>query len=765
MSTKNIKPALFYVIFIFLSNAVSAQFFIHGKVIDSHTGEALPYAVITCNNTKSLSDLNGHFSCKTTERKVRITAEYLGYRKVTIDTMIQGQQLDMLVIKMLPDDNTLQEVTITSSKYKKNVSDVTVSMEILNPRFVENNNTLKFDELLEKIPGVNYIDGQVNIRGGAGFSYGAGSRVMVLLDNIPALQFDSGYPNWENIPVERAAHIEVLKGANSTLYGSGALNGVINILSEYATKEGKLKVKTFYGFYDSPADPAKKWWDKSPSKYGLSALVAKKIRKLDVLASLYFQNANSYKQYCFNNYRRGTLKLDYHISDKLKTGIDIIYNSGEKISFFFWKNSKEGAYQADSTSYAGQDKKIILVDPYIQYQNDNNTKHSLRGRIYYASNFVSGSKSNKSISYYSRYQFQKNLIQWDMVFTGGIEGTISDTKAELYGDTSYIATNYGLFAQVDKKIFDRLNFVAGARYELNKITGPKIVRGVDISSKYTSESKPVFRLGLNYKLFRYSNIRFSWGQGFRYPTIAEKFTNTYAGNIFIYPNPDLQPESGYTVEAGLRQGWKWGGIKGYVDISLFQSEYRDMIEYALKYDSRRKLFYFTAVNIGNTIIKGTEITTGFTGKIGETSVGFTGGVMFIDPKYKDFTEEVKRNLSVDYNILKYRYKNSYKYDIELNRSNIILGFGATYNSFMEAVDKVFVELDQFIKGVKEYREEHNTGNTIYRMRMGYNFKNIKLLFNINNLFNREYSIRPGLLEAPRNFLISLNYTTHLQKNR
>lgn len=90
--------------------------------------------------------------------------------------------------------------------------------------------------MLEKVPGVNYIDGQVSVRGGSGFAYGAGSRVMVLIDNMPALQYDSGYPNWSNIATETIGKVEVLKGAGSALYGSAAMNGVINILSIYAKR-------------------------------------------------------------------------------------------------------------------------------------------------------------------------------------------------------------------------------------------------------------------------------------------------------------------------------------------------------------------------------------------------------------------------------------------------------------------------------------------------------------------------------------------------
>jgi len=341
--------------------------------------------------------------------------------------------------------------------------------------------------------------------------------------------------------------------------------------------------------------------------------------------------------------------------------------------------------------------------------------------------------------------------------TGGITGTLSNTTAELYGDTSYVAKNYGIYLQAEKKFFDRLNIVLGSRYESNTISGPKIIQGKNISDKYLTESKPVFRFGANYKLFPHTNIRTSWGQGFRYPTIAEKFTNTFSGAFLILPNPDLKSESGHTIELGIRQGFKLSSFKGYIDISAFQSKYDDMIEFIVK--NKKGVFFFVADNIGNTVIKGFEISSGFKGKIKNIDLNFMGGYLSIDPKYQIFTDDVKGSSSVDYNILKYRYKKSFKFDFELGYKQLTIGFGSSYNSFMEAIDKIFeLNLKGLPKGVKDYRIKNNKGNNIYRARLGYKYKNIGVLFNIDNLFNKEYSVRPGLLEAPRSFTFSLTYS-------
>jgi outer membrane receptor protein involved in Fe transport len=746
----------YIILMLFVAVSTFSQYTVKGVLVDSKTGESLPQAFLYYNSKVSVSDFEGKFRIQVPSNELKLEINYLGFLPAKIDTILWDKECDLGKIYLVENTRKLNEVTITSGKFRRAIEDVTVSIETVKPDFLEKNNIRRVDDLLEKVPGVNYIDGQVSVRGGSGFAYGAGSRVMVLIDNMPALQYDSGYPNWSNIATETIGKVEVLKGAGSALYGSAAMNGVINILSIYAKKEPYLKIRSFFTIYDNPSDTLKKWWDRSPYSNGFSAVFAKKFNKLDAVGSVFFSREDGYRQYCFNDYHRATLNLDYHITESLTFGIHTNYNKGTSLNYFYWKNSGEGAYKGDQSAYAGQDKNVLYFDPFISYLSKNGTKHLLQTRYYSVSNLVSGDKSNKAFSYYSEYQYQKNFFKHSWVITAGIVNTLSKTDAELYGDTIFTSKNTAGYVQVEKRFFRKLNLIAGGRYEKNTVEGPKIIRGVDVSEKYKGESKPVFRFGANYKLFEFTNLRASWGQGFRYPTIAEKFTNTYSGLLLIYPNPDLGSETGYSVELGVRKGWKLSNIKGFADISVFQSDYDKMIEFVLKFDN---VPFFTAENVGNTRIKGVEASGGFTGKIGKLNIDVSGGYLYIDPKYKDYSDTslVAITNSAGKNILKYRYKHSSKLDIDLSFKEFSLGIGSSYNSFMEGVDKIFEE-DIFIKGVKSYREANNTGNNVYRMRIGYRYKELDLQLNIENLFNREYSIRPGLLEAPRSFTINLGYT-------
>ena len=79
---------------------------------------------------------------------------------------------------MQPQIQALDQVVLSAGKREQKIGEVTVSIDILKPeKLIENNNTVKLDAAVDNIPGVNIINGQANIRGGRGVSYGAGSRV------------------------------------------------------------------------------------------------------------------------------------------------------------------------------------------------------------------------------------------------------------------------------------------------------------------------------------------------------------------------------------------------------------------------------------------------------------------------------------------------------------------------------------------------------------------------------------------------------------
>jgi outer membrane cobalamin receptor len=67
-------------------------------------------------------------------------------------------------------------------------------------------------------------------------------RVLLLLDDLPILQADAGFPSWSGLPVENIGQIEIIKGAASALYGTSAMNGIVNVRTAYPTSKPYAKI-------------------------------------------------------------------------------------------------------------------------------------------------------------------------------------------------------------------------------------------------------------------------------------------------------------------------------------------------------------------------------------------------------------------------------------------------------------------------------------------------------------------------------------------
>jgi iron complex outermembrane receptor protein len=110
-------------------------------------------------------------------------------------------------------------------------------------------------------------------------------------------------------------------------------------------------------------------------------------------------------------------------------------------------------------------------------------------------------------------------------------------------------------------------------------------------------------------------------------------------------------------------------------------------------------------------------------------------------------------------MLKYRFNHLAKADIEANWKSFSFGLSNRYNSFMRNIDKVFEESilgTNILPGLKEYRKKFNKGNLVFDVRLGYKInENFRIGLIANNIFNTEYTSRPGDIQPPRNFMAQL----------
>ena len=748
-----------------LSIALAAQntAVLEGQIMDGELNEPLLAATVQTGETGAITDLEGYYRVELSPGTYVVEFSFIGYEPLSETITLTAGETREINITLFPTANLLNTATVTSGKFEKPLGEVSVSLQVLKPDLLETTNQTSLDGFVDKVPGVNVVDGQANIRGGSGYSYGAGSRVLLLVDDLPILSPDAGSSSWNDIPIENIAQVEVVKGAASALYGSSALNGIINVRTAYAKSEPETQLSSFVTIYDGPQNDTLNWWDdedpeRSPLASGLSVAHRRKMGKTDLVLGGYGLYINEPIRDVYNRYGRLNAKVRHRINDKLSVGLTANVNRGLRNNYFFWAGL-DSLYTGRFNTVSRTERTRFNIDPFVTYFDGSGNRHKLLGRIYTIDNQASNNQSNGSTLYYGEYQFQRNFEPIELVLTAGAVTQGTNVQAELYGDTLYTSRNAAAYLQLDKKFFDRLNLSAGLRYEYNLQRSPDVVGGVAIEEGRVTDARPVFRFGANYQAAEFTFLRASWGQGYRFPTVAERFVQTNFGGTRIFPNPLLRPETGYSMEVGLRQGFRVGKFQGFLDASAFQMEYDDMIEFVFDPTS----FGFQSQNVGDTDIRGLEFSVNGQGAIGKVPITLLTGYTYIDPKFdefdttpiENFNDATRGQLNATYsssseNILKYRFRHTIKFDLGATFGKVSLGVSHNYNSNMEAVDEIFQAL--VVPGLRQFRERHPDGTHLLGARIGFQVTEaLKLSLLGSNLLNEEYAIRPGLMGHTRNY--------------
>ena len=230
---------------------------------------------------------------------LKLTFSYIGYKSKTIELDIS--QNKFINVSLHENSSELNLLVVSASKFKQKIEEVTVSMDVIDSKLIESKNCITLSDLIRNVPSIQLIDGQLNIRSGSGWSYGTGSRVLLMVDEMPILSADQGEVDFNLIPMENIEQIEVIKGASSSLYGSSALNGIINIKTKTPSLNTQTILSSFVGFWDGQKDPRNKWWgDSLMLRNGISLSHSNKIKNLDLTLSANHYNDRGYIKFINN---------------------------------------------------------------------------------------------------------------------------------------------------------------------------------------------------------------------------------------------------------------------------------------------------------------------------------------------------------------------------------------------------------------------------------------------------------------------------------
>lgn len=776
---------LFILCFVLLKINLQAQSngIIKGKISDSQTKEALPGAIISTSAKSGVSsDMNGNYFISSPAGKQELECSMVGYK--TQKQSVDVKENDTVIVNFtMSDANTLlEEVVVSAGKFEQKLSDVTVSMEVIKPALLENKNTTSLDQIMNQVPGVTISDGQASIRGGSGFAYGAGSRVLMMVDEMPMLSADAGDVKWNYLPIENLEQVEVIKGASSALFGSSALNGVINLRTAYAKDKPLTSVTIYGGGYDAPKYQYKWWKGSSQQQKGLNFSHAEKIKNLDLVLGGHMYDDDGYRMLETEKRARFNANLRYNFKKipGLSVGVNTNMMDVKGGLFFLWAHA-DSAYLVPYTitpkdtirSIQNYKNKRFNIDPFITYFFGKNNKLSFRSRYFITKNNNDKNQEATSELYFTDLQYQKRFKN-DLTLTLGAVYSEQQIFSEaLYG--RHTGKNTAGYLQVDKKI-KRLTMSLGLRGEYYKVD-TAYTRGYISKNIKDLPFQPVARAGLNYQLFDYTFLRASFGQGYRFPSVAEKFISTNVSVLKIYPNESLQPERGWSAEVGVKQGFSISKFKGFLDVAGFWTEYTNMVEFVFDVyipDGKATGFPFIdavnyagfkSQNLGRAQIKGIDVTVSGGGKIGPIGVSLFTGYTYIDPINPNFNPAVDTLGLPGLNVLKYRNRHLFKGDIQLDYKFVSVGFSTRWQSYVENIDRRFtqsifhedtnvewdaIEATYILPGLPKYRQKDKAGSWVHDMRIGFQVsKNVKLSYIVNNLANEEYSTRPGDVRPPR----------------
>lgn len=731
------------------ASGAAAQALISGSVTDSQSGEPLAGVyVIWGRGLGTTTDAAGKFSFSPGEGKVTVDFRFIGYRSRTETITLIDREEVRLDVKMDPEAQSLDQVVVSADRMEQKRSDLTVTMDVIRSESLFRAHITDAQELITKTPGIEVLDGQASIRGGSGFSYGVGSRVLALVDGLPMMSADAGNIKWHFLPMENLAQVEIIKGASSVLYGSSALNGIINFRTADASN---VPVTTFYteaGLFGKPSNSDWKWWD-TPRFFGSASFShLRKIGNTDLGIGVNLSSDRGYRKYNDESMGRVSIRLKHHSSkvEGLKYGINLSAGKTYKIDFVLWDDAVTGGLRQDTSTVSRLHGYSFAADPYVSLVKRGKYRHDIRMRLQASENRFPVRTSNNagSVSLYGEYQFWYGFND-HISLTTGFSETWSVITSNFFGD--HRGLNLAGFVQAEVHPVTRLKMTGGVRLEQNILDGD------------ADGLVPVFRTGLNFQAARFTFLRASFGQGYRYPSIAEKHASTTLGSVRIFPSPSVRPESGWSSEAGVMQGFMIGRVRGEGDLSVFLSQSRDMIEYIFGVHQDPATgtsgLGFKATNVERSRIYGIETELMVSRSLGRITAVVTGGYTFINPvELNPITGQITGKY------LKYRRKHTAKISLLATADRFEAGVDLYARSKTLNIDRVFLEedtRDDILPGFFDYWQEHNTGYFLMDGNIGYSLnRSLKLSAAVKNITNTEYMGRPGDVQPHRNFSLRVS---------
>ena len=593
-------------------------------------------------NVGTITDASGAFSLTLSNIKnTKITISYLGYKSFNLKiTKISN---DLGNIELVSDDK-LDEVVISGTLKPVSRLKSPVSVEVYAESFFKANPTSSIFEALDIINGVRpQLNCNVCSTGDIHINGQEGSYTMILIDGLPIVSGLSSVYGVSGIPQSLIERIEIIKGPASTLYGSEAIGGVINLITKIPENASRFSFDSF----------TSNWGDLNLD-LGHQYRLSKKINGL--LGVNYFKYSNPVD----NNSDGFT---DLTLQDRISVFNKL--NIGKRLSFasrFVYEDRWGGEMNWNPTFRGGDlvygesiyTSRVELFGTYkfnneisFQFSFNDHNQNSVYGTTLF--------KADQSIAF-GQFIWNRTIKKHDLVIGAAYRFTFYDdnttaTFNEFLGINKEEITQLpGVFIQDEIKFNELNSLLLGFRYDYNSIHGT------------------IFTPRLNYKISNQdlsSILRISIGSGYR---IAQIFTEDHAAltgaRDVVFLN-DLEPEMSWNINLNYvyKMYLKQGHILNF-DASIFRTDFSNKI--LPNYDTDPNLIIFDNLS-GKSVTQGISLNF--------NSVFQNGLRISLGATYIDSYIDSKGLKTVPYLTEKFQGVWNIKY--EFQKSNITLDFTGT----------------------------------------------------------------------------------------
>ncbi|MGG9970444.1 TonB-dependent receptor plug domain-containing protein [Ferruginibacter sp. SUN002] len=556
--------------------------------------------------------------------------------------------------KKISDTAVLGEVVVTATRTEKSIGDIPVPIQVISKKFIKQTGAQKLIDILQQQTGLVISD---NPLGQALQGYpnplGTGIQMqgldpgytLILLDGEPLTGRNAGILNLGRIAVGNIQQIEIIKGPATSLYGSDALAGVINIISE-KIKETKTALQIHHA---------------TNNTWGLTADQTIKTKKAGIQL---FANRYSSSGYDLDKNIYGKTSDPYHnYTFAAKAFFDI--NSNNQIissarvftqkqfnNYLIYVNASPDTVKGNTTE--------------LDWSFNNQWTHTFNKKTKLFTRFFSNGYKNeanvymqKTNSLFDRYFLNQFLYKPEIQieigdkqnqkFIAGVGCNFETVQSSRYTSTKHLTTSY-LFAQKEWLLKNILNITAGARYTKNNLFDAQINPKLSFAYKPTHKLKLILSVGTGYKTpdFRQQFLYFNNALiGYTLLGAQElasglkqlKQNGEIAQDVDITPylwKKSLSPEKSIGTNIGAT--YNLNNTTIFV-ANIFRNDITHLIErYNLPFVKTNGQSIFCYQNISKVFTQGLDINIQH--NINETWT-FNAGYQYLDAKDKDAVKNIK----------------------------------------------------------------------------------------------------------------------------